>query len=248
MHFHPSLITLLFTERWRYARVRSPSARTRMKWHRYFGLATVFTLSRSGWILLIQVLGLRGCGRRQVLTCACRINLQLHSRPLSPTPSSSSRSSLQPSLHDPLVLSPFHAPFLPSSFATLLDYILFCLFSLSEILPLSFLPPLSTNYCPIYSSYYNFIPFFWLSSHCHFILCLFIISWLRWSWQTKISDLCRCFISVFFQLLHNISATSAFLPSPFLGNCSSFLTHLPISHIRWYIVPLLRSFLSCRNL
>lgn len=33
--------------------------------------------------LLIEVLGLRGCGRRQVPTCACRINLQLHSRPLS---------------------------------------------------------------------------------------------------------------------------------------------------------------------
>lgn len=32
---------------------------------------------------MIEVLGLRGCGRRQVPTCACRINLQLHSRPLS---------------------------------------------------------------------------------------------------------------------------------------------------------------------
>lgn len=33
--------------------------------------------------LLIELLGLRGCGRRQVPTCACRINLQLHSRPLT---------------------------------------------------------------------------------------------------------------------------------------------------------------------
>lgn len=69
--------------------------------------------------LLIEVLGLRGCGRRQVPTCACRINLQLHSRPLSPTLTVA--VAVDPFLfatscsHIHLVLSPFYAPFLPSS-------------------------------------------------------------------------------------------------------------------------------------
>lgn len=59
---------------------------------------------------MIEVLGLRGCGRRQVPTCACRINLQLHSRPLSPAlaSTSSSPTSLIPFYFSPATLSSFH--------------------------------------------------------------------------------------------------------------------------------------------
>lgn len=122
------------------------------KWHRYFGLATVFTLSRVDG-LLIEVLGLRGCGRRQVPTCACRINLQLHSRPLSPvlaSTSSSPSSSLVSFYFSPTALSSFHRhplllrsfprPPLPLPVLTTLDsdyYISFCL-SYSSHLALHF--------------------------------------------------------------------------------------------------------------
>lgn len=73
--------------------------------------------------LLIEVLGLRGCGRRQVPTCACRINLQLHSRPLSPvlaSTSSSPSSSLVSFYFSPTALSSFHRhPLLLRSFPRL---------------------------------------------------------------------------------------------------------------------------------
>lgn len=84
-----------------------------MKWHRYFGLATVFTPSGVDG-LLIEVLELRGCSRRQVPTCACRINLQLHSRPLSYPPSS---SLCVPFCNLPPPSRPFLSPLSAPSFA-----------------------------------------------------------------------------------------------------------------------------------
>lgn len=112
--------------------------------------------------LLIGVLGLRGCGRRQVPTCACRINLQLRSRPLSFTLTvvALPYSFLQPSY--PLVLSPPHLPFSPSSLSRVPLFSplrnpslrsLFCLLSLSLFVVLFF--PQNIIYLLFVSSYFH---------------------------------------------------------------------------------------------
>lgn len=128
-------------------------------------------------------LGLRGCGprSRQVPTCACRINLQLHSRPLSPIPRRHRRAV---PLCNPLSAKPsrpfttfthFSCP--PHSrvlfhvvlrnFYSLRDYsIPFCLcLRYSSFLPFffSYKRQLGTT-----SSYWNFIPFLTLSFYFFF--------------------------------------------------------------------------------
>lgn len=96
--------------------------------------------------LLIEVLGLRGCGRRQVPTCACRINLQLHSRPLSPTLTVA--VAVDPFLfatscsHIHLVLSPFYR-----SFLALLSRIGFS-FPSQSFAPITIHPSYSLPLCP----------------------------------------------------------------------------------------------------
>lgn len=156
------------------------------KWHRYFGLATVFTLSRVDG-LLIEVLGLRGCGRRQVPTCACRINLQLHSRPLSPvlaSTSSSPSSSLVSFYFSPTALSSFHRhPLLLRSFPRLplplpvlttldSDYYISFRLSYSSHLALHFVLSFFSPISPINIGYLS-VFLFLISARR--LLCLFLL-------------------------------------------------------------------------
>lgn len=136
---------------------------------------------------MIEVLGLRGCGRRQVPTCACRINLQLHSRPLSPvlaSTSSSPSSSLVSFYFSPTALSSFHRhplllrsfprPPLPLPVLTTLDsdyYISFRL-SYSSHLALHFVLSLSSPISPINIGYLS-VFLFLISARR--LLCLFLL-------------------------------------------------------------------------
>lgn len=136
---------------------------------------------------MIEVLGLRGCGRRQVPTCACRINLQLHSRPLSPvlaSTSSSPSSSLVSFYFSPTALSSFHRhplllrsfprPPLPLPVLTTLDsdYYISFRFSYSSHLALHFVLSLSSPISPINIGYLSV--FLFLISACR-LLCLFLL-------------------------------------------------------------------------
>lgn len=141
-----------------------------MKWHRYFGLATVFTPSGVDG-LLIEVLELRGCSRRQVPT-----NMRMPHQPtatLSPSLLSTVVvavcSFLQPSSHNLLVLSFRRFPLLlsPSSH--------------TRVPFLSFLQPFAPDYrspvCPADCSVLPPFLFFLLISFSPFfshfrLLCL----------------------------------------------------------------------------
>lgn len=136
---------------------------------------------------MIEVLGLRGCGRRQVPTCACRINLQLHSRPLSPvlaSTSSSPSSSLVSFYLSPTALSSFHRhPLLLRSFPRLplplpvlttldSDYYISFRLSYSSHLALHFVLSLSSPISPINIG--NLSVFLFLIS-ARRLLCLFLL-------------------------------------------------------------------------
>lgn len=122
--------------------------------------------------LLIEVLGLRGCGRRQVPTCACRINLQLHSRPLSFTLT--------------VVVALFlFATFLPSrpftaspSSSALLSHVPLSFFPSQPFAPIIILPFVSfsraLSFCLVIPSFFPFflkklfIVFLFSHFHSHF--------------------------------------------------------------------------------
>lgn len=108
--------------------------------------------------LLIEVLGLRGCGCRQVPTCACRINLQLRSRALS------------------LAFIVVACFFLLSSHNSLSSFHRYTPFLLPFLSPPLFSPthmsPLFSLRTTLDSDYYIFFPLFHLIASHSFVLKL----------------------------------------------------------------------------
>lgn len=240
--FYLSSNALLFTKRWHYSRVRSPSARTRMKWHRYFGLATVFTPSRGEWMDYWSKFwdcGDVAVGRYQHAHAASTYSYTLalsrppHRRPvpLCNLPSTT-LSSFHRFTHLSCPLFSLTCP-LSSSFTTFRSTIIIpsYVWHTFSFLPAS--PSYKHKLLPLFT-YWKFLSFFWLPSHRHFMSSIFFFKFLFIFLSIYMTILANknirsiSFFYVHFRTTHHIfSFFSIFSPRQFFGNF--LLTHYHIS-------------------